>query len=409
MSRATFRLVLLVSCAHAMVHVYEQSLPAVEQFIGQGFGVGEEVTGRLGTVWRVPFGVLALLAGWITDRVGAKGMLIVFLGGCSASCVLAWWAPSLAVLFAVMFAMGCFASIYHPSGLALISRETTPTNRGVALGWHGIFGSLGIAGAPFLAALFFYFVGNPSQSWRDYYLMLAVPGVVLAVVIFFFLKEHHRIAAHVRADDIAAPSEVQVEPSAANWPAFFLLVAVGAMFGFIYAGFTHFLARYIRGAHVSLGTLNAASLSTGMATIVLLCGAFGQGLAGKLARPGRLLPLMVLIVWGNVPCLVWMALAEGWMRVVAACALGLVHFMNQPVYNSLIAVFVPRHRRSTGYGFSNMMCFGIGALGPSFVGYVAYTAGAEGDLWAYGSLAGVAATAGVLAIVLYFIVDGEAT
>ena len=40
MSRTTFQLVLLVSCAHAMVHVYEQSLPSVEQMIGEDFGVG---------------------------------------------------------------------------------------------------------------------------------------------------------------------------------------------------------------------------------------------------------------------------------------------------------------------------------------------------------------------------------
>ena len=39
MSRATFQLVLLVSCAHAMVHVYEQSLPSVEQMIGEEFDV----------------------------------------------------------------------------------------------------------------------------------------------------------------------------------------------------------------------------------------------------------------------------------------------------------------------------------------------------------------------------------
>ena len=41
--------------------------------------------------------------------------------------------------------------------------------------------------------------------------------------------------------------------------------------------------------------------------------------------------------------------------------------MNQPVYNALLAEFLPRHRRSVGYGFSNMMGFGVGALGPPLV------------------------------------------
>ena len=57
MSPATFRLILLVSCAHALVHVFELSLPSVEQMIGGEFGVGKDRTGLLGTVWRIPFGL----------------------------------------------------------------------------------------------------------------------------------------------------------------------------------------------------------------------------------------------------------------------------------------------------------------------------------------------------------------
>ena len=43
--------------------------------------------------------------------------------------------------------------------------------------------------------------------------------------------------------------------------------------------------------------------------------------------------------------------------------------MNQPLYNSLLAEFVPRHRRSVGFGISNMLGFGIGAVGPALVGW----------------------------------------
>ena len=81
MSPATFRLVLLVSLAHAMVHTFEHSLPAVEQMIGDDFEVGKERTGGLGTIWRLPFGLGALLAGYLADRFGSKRLLIVYLLG----------------------------------------------------------------------------------------------------------------------------------------------------------------------------------------------------------------------------------------------------------------------------------------------------------------------------------------
>jgi len=71
-----------------------------------------------------------------------------------------------------------------------------------------------------------------------------------------------------------------------------------------------------------------------------------------------------------------------------------VYFMNQPIYNSLIAQYVPHAKRSVAYGFSFLMCFGLGALGPTVSGFIG---SAKGDPWTYGSLAVVAALAGLLA------------
>ncbi len=359
MSAATLRLVLIVSCAHALVHVYEQSLPSVEKLIGEEFSVGPEVTGPLGTAWRIPFGAAALVAGWLADQFGSRRLLLVYLLGCSAMCVLAWNATSLPFVFATMFLMGSFASIYHPAGLALISHATDPSNRGRALGMHGVFGSLGIAAAPFLASLFFL---NSSFSWRDYYALLAIPGVLCAVALWKGLR------GPVQEESELSPNAVP-SPNEEHWGAFFVLVAVGTMFGFIYAAFTHFLPRYLDTAGVRPTWMTQESFRTSLSAMVLVCGAVGQYVGGRLARPHRLYGLLTLVLFCNAPCLLWMAVAEGQARLVATCLLAFVHFMNQPVYNSLIAQLVPARHRSTGYGFSNMMCFGLGAFGPTFAGY----------------------------------------
>ena len=42
--------------------------------------------------------------------------------------------------------------------------------------------------------------------------------------------------------------------------------------------------------------------------------------------------------------------------------------MNQPVYNSLLPDYVPVRTRSTWFGFSQMMTFGVGSAGPYLVG-----------------------------------------
>ena len=76
MNRTILKLVLLVSCAHAMAHIYELSLPAVEQdlaasYLGTNLQQGKESTGWLSFCWRLPWGIGALLVGWFVDRIGA--------------------------------------------------------------------------------------------------------------------------------------------------------------------------------------------------------------------------------------------------------------------------------------------------------------------------------------------------
>lgn len=105
--------------------------------------------------------------------------------------------------------------------------------------------------------------------------------------------------------------------------------------------------------------------------VVLLCGCIGQYLAGRLAR-NRLLEIQItLICLANTPFLVWMAYATGSMRFVVASLFSIVHFMNQPIYNSLIAKYTPNARRSLCYGFSFMMGFGVGGLGAPLAGMLA--------------------------------------
>ena len=101
MKASTLRLVLLVSCAHALVHVYEHSFASVEQLVAADptFGIpaveGKQVTGTLGSCLRLPFGLCAIIAGWLADRYGAKRLLLIYLFGSSFAALLAWWTPFL--------------------------------------------------------------------------------------------------------------------------------------------------------------------------------------------------------------------------------------------------------------------------------------------------------------------------
>jgi FSR family fosmidomycin resistance protein-like MFS transporter len=367
LSPATLKLVLLVSCAHAMVHVYEHSLATVEQSVvsDAAFNIPSDdqlkVSGSLGKWLRLPFGLFALAAGFLADRLGAGRLLLVYLFGCSFAAILAWYSPTLAMMTSAMFCMGLFASIYHPAGLTVITQHTTPENLPMALGYHGIFGSLGIALGPFLAAV----VLGSGATWRQYYLLLAVPGIMLAVLFLMQLSKHQEKSGLDTAKHGRTGGDEE-----SNWPSYFTLIGMACMSGIVYAAIFHFLPRYLDGAGLGWGNIPQNAFKNYLTAGVLLLGIIGQYTAGRTARPNTLEPLMSFALFATVPFILWMGWAEGGWRLVAAAIFSPLFFMHQPLFNSMVAKYVPRRQRSLCFGLSFTVGFGMGSMGTEFAGHV---------------------------------------
>ena len=346
-------------------------MASVEQVISKEFTLSLEQSGLLGFALRLPYGIGAFFAGLLADKFGEKRILVLYLFGSAAVCVSFLGSGTHTVIYGQMFTLGAFASMYHPAGLALLANQTRPEERSRALGTHGVLGSLGIASAPFLAGLMLTIF--PDQ-WRGYYLLLGIVGILLAVLMWLFLKP-------VRATTTASKTNPAISSSKTPsvrlpfqfWP-YTLLILGTALAGTVYGGVLHFLPRYLKESGAlryleqSAGlSISDAALGNYAAALALICGAFGQWSSGRIARPGNL-PVMLSVVYAlNVPFLIWMTFATGIDRLFAACLWAFVHFMNQPLYNSLLPEFVPVNRRSVGFGFSNMMGFGVGSIGPPLV------------------------------------------
>jgi MFS family permease len=394
-SSVATRLVLFVCCAHALVHVYELALPSVEQEIANEFfaddaEAGKTLTGQLSNSWRLMWGLGAIVAGWLVDRFGSKKLLTIYLLGSATTCLLAAMTTQKLTLFVSMIAMGAFASIYHPAGLALISRETTPENRPRALGLHGIFGSAGIGTAPLVVGGMLAF----ETSWRGVYWLLMAPGLVLGLI---FLAQSWRSESSAMSGQVTATSSTS-EQEHSDWRSFFTLTLMAALQGFVYSAVLSFLPRYLNGVElpdIPGIDLPAASQSNFLAGGVLVLGCVGQYLAGRYARADRLERQLAVVTLCNVPFLIWMGVAEGSQRVIAAGLWATIHFMHQPIYNSLIATYTPLRKRSLCYGFSFAMGLGLGSFGASFAG------NSLQNEFVYDTLAGVAVVASIVCGLLW--------
>lgn len=378
--RSTVGIVLLVSLAHALVHTYELIFPAVEQPLAQAWSLGPSITGRIATAWALPYGLGALGAGWLADRFGSRAVLILYLLGGSAACVVVWQASHLPVLMLSMFAMGSFASLYHPAGLAYISRQVPTRQLGLSLGYHGIVGSLGIAGAPLLGGLLLL-----RLEWNEVYLALAPIGLGLALLLAVALPDD----APRHEDSQGAAVEMS------DWRGFALICSVTLCCGFVYRGFITFLPRYL--SEVGFSETAAPVLAKYLTAGVLVLGMIGHLAGGWLCGRWRLETLLLGALLANIPFLLWMGGATGSGRILATGGFAIVHFLLQPVTNSLIARYTSSHRRSLGYGINFLIAFGMGSFGATLAGEIADRWGTESI---YPVLAAVVALAAGAAVII---------
>jgi FSR family fosmidomycin resistance protein-like MFS transporter len=392
-------MVLVISFTHAMVHLAEQSFSSVEQVVCDEFHLSMEQSGYYGSVLRIPFGFGAFLTGILADRVGASRVLTLYLTGTAVVCLSFLFTTSTQILALQLFALGVFASMYHPAGLSMMTSITTPQDRAKALGIHGVFGSFGLGSAPLLAGIVLLV---PDATWRTFFVVL---GLLAAFMVFIFQWGNEKYNAHAvekAAATVCGASAGDQQRSLAFTPItlqirpFVILMFSSACSGIVYGGFLHFLKRYLSEVRsLDFLPINQDSIASVLAAVVLFCGVAGQWVSGCIASPRRFAPMLSMIYLANVPLLLWISMSDGSMRLIPCCLLGFVHFMNQPVYNSLLPDYVPVRSRSTWFGFSQMMTFGIGALGPTLVGWC-------GDFEiAFAALAGISLLAGLLLIPLW--------
>lgn len=151
------------------------------------------------------FGVFSLPAGWLADKWNREGMMAVFFVGIGTAAVATGLAQTPLQVGCGLFAIGVFAAIYHPVGLAIVTAKWK--NTGSRLAVNGVWGNLGVASAALLTG---YLIDH--GGWRAAFL---APGVFsLAVGAAYLLARWPEIAqGHVAAKAAAAAAKpLQVAP-----------------------------------------------------------------------------------------------------------------------------------------------------------------------------------------------------
>jgi MFS family permease len=368
---------------HGLVHASVLMLPTVLGDLQRSFRVSLLDVLGVANIMYLAFGVSAVPAGYLADRLGSRAMLFGAAGGCTLALAIVSLAPSFAVLALGLVLLGLSAGVYHPSGLSLLSRAVASGERGRAIGIHGVGGSFGEALAPLFAGLFAARLG-----WRWGFAAAAVLAALCA------LLTRTLPADPPRAEPVAfRPSALALGRTIAGFwasrPLRWLLLATIAG-GFVYRGVLTFLPLHLAS---SAGGMVGAS---GVTSLVLVAGIvaqrFGGELADRLPRERLFLAEMAL----SVPVLLLLGITSGVGLLALALTFGFLWYLAQPLATAIAAAHSDVRDHGLFYGVQFAASFGLGSFATTLGGFLTRDGGTGAAFVGFGLVALVQLVAALL-------------
>jgi MFS family permease len=330
----------------------------------------------------IAFGAGSLPAGWLGDRWSRPGMMIVFFIGIGISSILTGLATGPFSLGAGLTAIGVFASIYHPIGIAMVAENARKLGR--EIGVNGVFGNLGVATAAITAGAL-----SDTIGWRTAFIVPGAVAVATGLAYALFVR-----AGPMKAT--AAPAK-RVQASAGEIKRVFIILIFATLFaGIVFNATTISLPKVFDERLVTLAA--SATGVGGWVFMVFAIAAVAQVVVGYLLDRYPLKIVYAGVALSQAPLVAAASVAAEAGMVIVAIAMMLSVFGLIPIHDTIVARYTTNEWRSRIYGVKFVLALGVAALAvPLVAGLHALTGG---FYWVFMTLAGFAAVIGVCALAM---------
>jgi len=345
----------ITGSSHSLVHALMLTFPSLIPIVQKEFNVGLDTLGFVVSISALLFGLGAIPAGWLDRYLGGKKLMIIYQLGASVSALMIVLTSSFYMMVIGLSFIGLFCSIYHPTGLTLVSQNINKVSKGMAV--HGMFGSLGSAFGPLLAVSLATLI-----SWRASYLVLAILYSILALITF--LNIPHKNQNINRQKNILKKKT--------NKKALIYYFITNSFLGMAYYGFTTFMP-----IHLSENTYEflpgiSQNMKAGLfPTIVFIAGMIGALLGGKIGEIFDKRISFIVIIILNIPVFFLVGITSDFALIICSIMLGIIYFSNQPIGNTLVSDFSDNKNRGFVYGLGFFISFGIGSFAAGLSGMIA--------------------------------------
>ncbi|MEN0108162.1 MAG: MFS transporter, partial [Pseudomonas sp.] len=142
--------------------------------------------GNISAALAIAWGVSSIFMGRLSDRIGRRKVLIPSVLLFSLLAGLSGLATGVGALLVIRAVMGISEGAFTPNAIAATAESSHPSRRGLNIGiQQAFFPILGLGLAPIIATQLLLVV----PSWRWVFLIVSLPGFVLAWVMYRQLKE----------------------------------------------------------------------------------------------------------------------------------------------------------------------------------------------------------------------------
>lgn len=150
--------------------------------IGEEFGVGNAELGWIAGGYTLVLALMKIPAGILVDRFGPKRLLIIELCAWTVFMVLIGLSQTFLMLLVLRMIFGIFAGMLAVSVIKLVAERLVPRWRTFGVGVISTGNLLMLALVPLIVAPLL-----AAFAWRSVFMAVAVLGIVVALVIRFFL------------------------------------------------------------------------------------------------------------------------------------------------------------------------------------------------------------------------------
>lgn len=356
-------LLMFVNAAHFLTHYSLLIFPTAALAIAPAWGMTFADVLLLGSPLYAAFALGTLPSGWLGDRLDRLVLIAVTFLGIGGSCLAIALSSGPVALAVGLGALGLFASLYHPVGLALLTDGETRSGRALAI--NGVFGNLGLAGA---AAA----TGVLAQFWT-WQAAFAVPGAI-ALLIGALLPARSGLSADRRRtphpptgeEPSRAPSgEAPSVGSRPHQKTVFVVVCVSALLGgLIFNMITIALPKFLDERLTGDGDLAWIGLSAGL---VFAVAAIAQLPVGELLDRIGARPVLSALLAAQAMLFLALSQATGWAALVLALLAVTCLFAEIPITTWLLGKHMPAGIRSRAISVEYVLSLGVGSVAAPLV------------------------------------------